>query len=190
MVPKSPWSPLAPWVPLVTPCPGSGVVDKSAVPGLHPRTFPVRADIKKHGLRYTTWPYRAPEICYGDAAFGCPADVWSIGVSAWEALHGSRWVRCSEEKQLQQTYTKFFGGAAVSQVFQHHPLYEPTHHKESKTCEFWQTSISLGRESRLIQHHSQDGSTWGDPGGQQKSSPGSPGPWGPPVFSPPGLGAL
>ena len=86
------------------------------------RTFPARDNVQAaRGVGVTTWPYRAPEIRYGDVAFGCAVDTWSIGCTAWEVLHGKSWAR-GEERQLSSTYVKYFGGPAIVNVFQHKPF--------------------------------------------------------------------
>ena len=85
------------------------------------RTFPARDQVQAWALGVTTWPYRAPEIRYGDVAFWCAVDTGSIGCRALEVLHGKPWAR-GEERQLSSTYVKYFGGPAIVNVFQHKPF--------------------------------------------------------------------
>ena len=76
------------------------------------RRFQTRADAEAVSRGTTTWPYRAPEICYRDVAFGPAADTWSIGVTAWEVLHGTSWA----SEQLVPTYVQYFGGPGLAKV--------------------------------------------------------------------------
>ena len=100
------------------------------------RTSETRADVQARGIRVSTWSYRAPEISYGDAAFGHAVDTWSIGCTAWEVLHGKPWAR-DKEQQLVSTYVAYFGGHALGEVFQHHPLFRLQGHIGVKTKIFW-----------------------------------------------------
>ena len=113
------------------------------------RTFPTRADVQARGLRVTTWPYRAPEIRYGDVAFGPPVDTWSIGCTALEVLLGKSWAR-GEERHLSSTYVKYFGGPALVKIFQHQPLFDLKDHAGEKTSNLWQNaSISIAAKRAL-----------------------------------------
>ena len=106
------------------------------------RTFPTRADVQARGLRVTTWPYRAPEIRYGDVAFGPPVDTWSIGCTALEVLLGKSWAR-GEERHLSSTYVKYFGGPALVKVFQHQPLFDLKDHAGDKSQQLVATCSNL-----------------------------------------------
>ena len=113
------------------------------------RTFKTRTDVQTRGIRVTSWPYRAPEISYGDAAFGHAVDTWSIGCIAWEVLHGKQWAR-GKEKQLVSTYVAYFGGHALGEVFQHHPLFSLQDHNGVKTRNFWEISTMSPAAKRAL----------------------------------------
>ena len=46
--------------------------------------------VRKHGLRQTTLAYRAPEVLWGDTAWGTAADIWAWGCLFAEMLTGER----------------------------------------------------------------------------------------------------
>jgi serine/threonine protein kinase len=54
------------------------------------------------GLDYTTLFYRAPEILFGDVAFGKPVDLWSLGLSFVEACGDVFMKNLNDGKVLSQ----------------------------------------------------------------------------------------
>ena len=108
-----------------------------------------RTDVQTRGIRVSTWPYRAPETSYGDAAFGHAVDTWSIGCTAWEVLHGKRWAP-EKEQQLVSTHAAYFGGHALGKVFQHHPLFSLQDHNGAKTQSVWEIATMSPAAKRAL----------------------------------------
>jgi hypothetical protein len=80
-------------------------------------------------LQVNHWIYRAPELHYGDVAFDCAVDVWSVGCVALEALRGRPWLS-GDEKQLTNLFNNQFGGSNLQLAFQHLPRFI---HSENKS---------------------------------------------------------
>ena len=96
------------------------------------RELPSRSVVQKHGLQINHWIYRAPELHYGDVAFDCAVDVWSIGCVALEALRGRPWLS-GDEKQLTRLLNQHFGGVELQLAFQHLPRLIDNENKLSKS---------------------------------------------------------
>ena len=56
-----------------------------------------KAEIEKTGIQCQTLFYRAPEILFGDAAFGRAVDAWSLGALVAELSGAISWA--SERKE-------------------------------------------------------------------------------------------
>ena len=52
------------------------------------RSFRLGGDIRTNKLRYCTLPYRAPELCMGDSAWGFTVDCWASALVMAEVWNG------------------------------------------------------------------------------------------------------
>ena len=72
-------------------------------------------------------------------------DVWSIGVCAWEVLHGGSWAKLADQSVVP-TYKKYFGAAALTELFGHLPRFKVEAHRDGagsqKCAELWDATFA------------------------------------------------
>ena len=98
---------------------GSAVVDR-----VESRPQVARQDVIKAGaLAVTTWPSRAPEVHFGDLAFGFPIDCFAAGVVAWECMNFPDQLLGESEDLLGAAYSKIYGRTTLARHFSSLPLW-------------------------------------------------------------------
>ena len=75
-------------------------------------------------------------------------DVWSIGVCAWEVLHGGCWANLADQSVVP-TYKKYFGAAALTELFGHLPRFQVEAHGAGLTAGAPEAGLTAGAPEEL-----------------------------------------
>jgi serine/threonine protein kinase len=82
--------------------------------------------VELKGMQLVKWPYRAPELTYGDWNYGNRIDIWAVGANCYEVANGRRLFNFPQEGDLREQWPACFEHEALRNAFGHLPCFSLT----------------------------------------------------------------